>query len=65
MVEPICKICEHSIFCPTWGDYKCVLHARRFISEMAECGDFMVRGKTFKETKCQCSQCAECRTEDE
>lgn len=66
-MDPICKDCIHSIFCPTWGDYKCVFHARRFIEGLmvVECQDFKERGKDFEEKPCRCAQCLERSSEED
>lgn len=55
----ICKTCEHSIFCPTWGDYKCMHNARKYILHLGpnECKDFKERGNDFEEKPCHCDFC--------
>lgn len=54
---PVCKNCEHAIFCPTWGEYKCVKHSRKFISYLVGCKDHKPRGKDFEEKPCRCETC--------
>ena len=64
-MDSACKNCEHSIFCPTWGEYKCVLHARKFITGLVGCKDYAARGKNFKGKPCQCETCLERSNEED
>jgi hypothetical protein len=64
-MKTICKTCEHSIFCPTWGEYKCVLHCNKFITGLVGCDDFKERGKDFEEKPCQCETCSERSNEED
>lgn len=56
-MKSICKTCEHSIFCPSWGEYKCLLHAHKFVTGLVRCKDFKERGKDFEEKECHCETC--------
>lgn len=63
--ERHCMNCEHSIFCGSWGEYKCLIKIRRIYEPEKEafgCGDFkQVRRNVNdkKETKCRCKRCIE------
>lgn len=60
MSEPICSTCSHSIWCPTWAEWKCKLKGRRIYSDnllSVTCPDHKKRDKTFKESACQCESC--------
>lgn len=58
---PDCKSCIHAIFCPTWGDYKCVKLAVRLKSDrkvlMTPCHLYEGRPKNFMEKPCRCEDC--------
>lgn len=64
LAESICKGCEHAIFCPTWGEYKCMLHTHRFVAGLMECDDIKTHGKDFEEKPCQCKNCMEGNNDD-
>ena len=51
-----CKDCEHSIFCPTFGEYKCSLYEKRiyFPKLIRSC---FVKKKSDKEKECHCKSC--------
>lgn len=52
-----CKECKHSIFCETFGEYKCTKYARRiYYPERTECNDY---DKFYGEKKepCRCRSC--------
>lgn len=57
----LCPNCIHSVWCPTWAEYKCLKKAIRFSicghSQPTGCSDYKKRGKDFKEPKCQCEDC--------
>lgn len=60
MSEPkgtICAICENSIWCDTWGNYKCLEYKMRKEIEVISCPKFKKRQKDFKEKPCQCDDC--------
>ena len=60
MNEHICSSCSHSIFCPTWAEWKCKLKKQRIYSDSlfaTACSDRKKRGKDFKESKYQCEDC--------
>lgn len=62
MSKQLCASCSSSIWCPTWGEWKCRLHERRIYSAMLlskQCPDYKRRPKDFKESKCQCKSCLE------
>ena len=52
-----CSTCEHVIFCPTWGDYKCMKRRLRVknISDGDSCSVYKKRSSEDK--KCQCEDC--------
>lgn len=61
----LCASCEHSRFCDTWAEWKCVKKCIRFsIPNIVECNDY----KKIKDVKdkptCQCKHCLE-RERDE
>ena len=64
-MKNMCKTCTHSIFCPTWGEYKCVLYTRKFITGLVGCKDYAARGKEFEEKPCQCETCLERSNEED
>jgi hypothetical protein len=53
----LCQSCIHSIWCPTWGEWKCKAKLMRIYKEVTECDSYKKRGKLFKESKCQCEDC--------
>ena len=64
-METICKNCEHAIFCKSWGEYKCLHHARKFTTGLVGCKNHKKQGKDFKKRLCQCDSCVEARKENE
>lgn len=67
-----CMNCEHSVFCDSWTEYKCLVKAKRIYEpdkEALRCKDFK---KTPRKTalgekekaKCQCKTCQR-RVDDE
>lgn len=62
MSKATCNKCTHSIWCPTWAEWKCLVKKRRVYPTMdifKSCSDFNKRSKDFKESKCQCENCLE------
>ena len=58
--QNLCASCSHSIFCPTWAEWKCRVKERRIhfsITTSKQCPDYEKRDKNFKESKCQCKDC--------
>ena len=55
----LCKSCENSLHCPTWGETKCKAFNMRIYETMYNCVSYKKRSKDFKEPKCQCDQCLE------
>lgn len=59
--EGLCSNCTHSVWCPTWAEYKCLEKEIRFtqygFEQPTTCADYTKRGKDFKERKCQCEGC--------
>lgn len=48
-----CKDCEHARFCKTWGEFKCVKHAKNLPSgDTIACSDFKKRKGDVVECKC-------------
>lgn len=62
MNEGLCGSCVNSIFCPVWGEVKCVAKFKRILGivEVNQCEDFKARPKKdFKERSCRCPDCLE------
>ena len=57
--EGLCPTCVNSIWCDTWGEFKCKKLERRIYGykKMTECKFYGKRDKFFKERKCQCEDC--------
>ena len=59
--EGLCSNCTHSVWCPTWAEYKCLEKEIRFtqygFEQPTTCSDYKKRDKDFKERKCQCEDC--------
>lgn len=57
----LCPTCAHSIWCPSWAEWKCTEKAIRFteygFKQPTSCSDYKKRGKDFKEPSCQCDVC--------
>lgn len=55
----LCSTCVNSIWCDTWGEWKCTVRKRRFYGSNIpdECKSYKKRGKDFKERPCQCEDC--------
>lgn len=53
----LCKNCSNSLWCYTWGEYRCSVKKRRIYEIMTKCNDYEKRGKDFKETRCHCDDC--------
>lgn len=53
----LCATCEKSIFCNTWGEWKCKGLELRVYGDVVQCGTYKKRPKDFKEPKCQCEDC--------
>lgn len=60
----VCSICEHSIWCDTWGEFKCLEYKMRKGIAVISCPKFKKRPKDFKERPCQCDDCLS-RSRDE
>lgn len=54
---PNCEACEHSIFCPTWGEYKCTKKGIRFTTSLKNCDDYTELKGTKKVKPCRCEDC--------
>lgn len=59
MGEQVCKNCEHAIFCPTMGEYKCLLYEHRvYFPDLARV--CFKKAKTpVLDKKCRCQVCVE------
>lgn len=52
-----CNTCAYSIFCPTWGEYKCTKKAITFTTSLIDkCSDYTAV-KNKDEQPCQCEAC--------
>lgn len=51
--------CIYSIFCPTWGDFKCKIRGIRLQSSIdcEFCSAFKARAKLEETKKCHCNEC--------
>ena len=58
-MEPICENCARSIFCESWGEYKCTLKHIR-VRGNEECVEYK-SGKGKVKKPCQCKTCLEMR----
>ena len=57
--EGTCKQCEHAIFCPSMGEYKCVLYCHRvYFPEMIRVC-FKKSKIPVLDRKCRCEICVE------
>ena len=52
----ICANCDHSILCPSWGEYKCEKKQQRVKLSKKACEDFKPYTKR-KDKKCHCFTC--------
>ena len=59
MATGLCETCVYSIWCPTWGEWKCKNRERRIYGTVTTCHNYSKRPKDFKEPKCQCKNCLE------
>lgn len=57
--EGKCKECEHAIFCPTMGEYKCVLYQHRVYFPELQRSCFVKAKTPVLDKKCQCKVCQE------
>jgi hypothetical protein len=57
MLNTICNTCNNSIWCDTWGEFKCTAKKRYIYSEVAECEDYTKMAKNTKQQFCQCEDC--------
>lgn len=69
IVEKSCMNCEHSIFCESWGEYKCLVKSRRIYepeNEAIFCDDYKRERRRVgeSESKCQCKTCLSRATEE-
>lgn len=55
----LCPTCTSSIFCNTWGQFKCTAKERYITGykTMTVCGDYKKRPKHWKESPCRCEDC--------
>lgn len=53
----LCAKCSNSIFCPTWGEWKCTELQKRIYKNVTACKDFVKRPKNWKEMPCRCEDC--------
>lgn len=52
-----CTTCTHSIWCPTWAEWKCVTRKKRYDKPVEDCADYKKRGSTDEMKPCQCADC--------
>ena len=54
-----CKECAHAVFCPSWGEYKCLLYQHRvYFPEMSR-SCFVKATTPVLDKKCNCLTCRE------
>ena len=68
--EKSCMDCKNSIFCNTFGEFKCTVKQRRIYepeNDARDCPDFEKerRGKNEEEPKCHCKHCMSRSGEDD
>ena len=56
-MNELCVSCANSIFCETWGEWKCKAYDVRICDTIVECPYYKKRPRDFKESKCQCDDC--------
>lgn len=57
-----CESCKHAIFCPTWGQWKCVKYAewQYDVDLMIDCTDYEEEKPEVVAAKpCHCETCME------
>lgn len=58
LYEGLCPTCVNSIFCPTYADWKCLEHMRRYpYAGARECDDYKKRPAKWEGKRCQCEDC--------
>lgn len=65
-MEHTCETCANAIFCPTWGEYKCLVFLRRNVYEPGKrnnCDKYVKKTDT-KEPVCRCDDCESQLPED-
>lgn len=65
--EKSCMDCKNSVWCRTWGEFKCVVKQRRIYepeNEALNCEDFKKERKK-DDAKCQCKHCLSLVSDDE
>lgn len=59
--EALCASCSNSIFCRSWGQYKCTEMKVSFSVYgrplPTKCSNYVKRPKNFTEMKCGCKTC--------
>ena len=59
-----CKDCAHSVFCETWGEYKCLKHEIRKYNSADICEDY-TEDPNKEEKSCHCETCEERVVDDD
>lgn len=60
----LCNTCKHGVFCPIWGEYKCVAQGKTIYnaSNLLICDDYIKDAKKLKDDyeakPCGCETCA-------
>ena len=58
LYEGLCSTCSNAIWCPTFAEWKCTEHLRRYPHAGAkECVDYKKRPAGWKEMPCRCEDC--------
>lgn len=59
-----CKDCAHSLFCETWGEFKCTKREIRMYNPINVCEDY-IEDPNKEEKSCCCEICEERGVEDD
>lgn len=54
-----CSNCGKSIWCPTWGEWKCTAYKKRVYArkDIVECDEYIKRPANWPEVPCRCKDC--------
>lgn len=58
MYEGLCKTCTESVRCGTWGEWKCLVHEKRYPNAgVRTCEDYKKRPAKWTDKPCRCEDC--------
>lgn len=55
--KTLCASCSSSIWCDTWGEFKCSVKERHITGPKTVCASYTKRPKNWKEMPCRCEDC--------